>query len=138
MARNYWIRKNIENSQRIQIKKHFDLFVSTRLRKHSANLSFDCQLFYPPELIVTQHGSTLLNWCLKTLKTVKKIQTKKRFHIFVCARLRKHSADLSFNCWLFYPTKMILTQYGSTLLNWCLKTFKTVKKFKQRNVSLFS
>ena len=55
------IPKNIENSQRIQIKKHFDIFVSTRLRKHSADLSFDCRLFYPPELILTQDGSKLLN-----------------------------------------------------------------------------
>ena len=68
------IPKNIENSQRIQIKKHFDIFVSTRLRKHSAYWSFDCRLFYPPELILTQHGSTLLNWYLKTLKTVKKFK----------------------------------------------------------------
>ena len=70
------IPKNIENSQRIQIKKHFDIFVSTRLRKHSAYWSFDCRLFYPPELILTQHGSTLLNWCLKTLKTVKKFKQR--------------------------------------------------------------
>ena len=70
------IPKNIENSQRIQIKKHFDIFVSTRLRKHSADLSFDCRLFYPPELILTQHGSTLLNWRLKTLETVKKFKQR--------------------------------------------------------------
>ena len=74
----------------------------------------------------------------KNIENCKKIQTKKCFHIFVCARLRKHSADLSFNCWLFFPTKMILTQYGSTLLNWWIETLKTVNKFKQRNVSLFS
>ena len=70
------IPKNIENSQRIQLKKHFDIFVSTCLRKHSADLSFDCRLFYPPKLILTQHGSTILNWCLKTLKTVKKLKQR--------------------------------------------------------------
>ena len=176
------IPKNIENSQRIQIKKLFHIFVSARLRKHSADLSFDCWLFYPTELILTQHGSTLLNWHLKTLKTLKKfkqrnvsifcecmftkrlcgfffwlssilsyridfnstwlnitdlvpqnienfkkIQTKKRFHIFVSACLRKCTVDLCFDCQLFHPTELILTQHGSTLLNWCLTTLKTVK-----------
>ena len=74
----------------------------------------------------------------KNIENCKKIQTKKRLHIFVSACLRKHTADLSFDCRLFYPTEMILTQHGSTLLNWCLKTLKTVKKFKRRNVSIFS
>ena len=75
----------------------------------------------------------------KNIENCKKIQTKKRFHIFVSARLWKHTADLSLDCRLFYPTEMVLTQNGSTLLNWCLKTLKTVKKkFKQRNVSIFS
>ena len=74
----------------------------------------------------------------KNIENCTKIQTRKRFHIFVSACLQKHSAHLSFNCWLYYPPKMVLTQHGSTLLNWCLKTLKTVKKFKQRNVSIFS
>ena len=71
------------------------------------------------------------------IENCKKIQTRKRLHIFVSARFRKHSAQLSFNCWLFYPTKMVLTEHSSTLLNWYLKTLKTVKKFKQGNVSIF-
>ena len=74
----------------------------------------------------------------KNIENCKKVQIKKRFHILVSAFLRKHTADLSFDCRLFYPTEMILTQHGSTLLNWCLKTLKTVKKFKRRNVSIFS
>ena len=74
----------------------------------------------------------------KNIENCKKIQLKKRFHIFASACLRKDSADLSFNCRLFYPTELILTQHGSTLLNWYLKTLKTVKKFKERNVSLIS
>ena len=49
----------------------------------------------------------------------------------------KHTADLYFDCRLFYPIELVLTQHGSTLLNWCLKTLKIVKKFKQRNVSIF-
>ena len=73
----------------------------------------------------------------KNIENCKRIQTKKRFHIFVSACLRKCTVDLSFDCRLFYPTELILTQHGSTLLNWCLKTLKTVKKFKQRNVSKF-
>ena len=73
----------------------------------------------------------------KNIENCKKNQTKKRFPNFVSACLRKHSADLSFDCRLFYPIELILTQHGSTLLNWCLKTLKTVKKFKQRNVSKF-
>ena len=177
--------KNIENCKRIQIKKRFHIFVSARLWKCTADLSFDCW-FYPTEMFLTQHGSTLLNWCLKTLKTVKKIQTKKRSHIFVSACLRNHTADLSLDCRLFYPTEigfnptwlnitelmpkniencrriqikkrfhifvsaclrkhttnfsfdcrlfhpieMVLTQHGPTLLNWCLKTLKNVKEFK--------
>ena len=177
--------KNIENCKRIQIKKRFHIFVSARLWKCTADLSFDCRLFYPIEMVLTQHGSTLLNWCLKTLKTVKKsnketfpyfrkctfmkthcrfiswlsiilsyrngfnstwpnitelmpknienckkIQIKKRFHLFLSARLWKCTADLSFNCWLFYPIKMVLIEHDPTLLNWCLKTLKTVKEFK--------
>ena len=74
----------------------------------------------------------------KNIENCKKIQLKKRFANFVSACLRKRSVDLSFDCGLFYPTELILTQHGSTLLNWYLKTLKTVKKFKQRNVSLFS
>ena len=74
----------------------------------------------------------------KNIENCKRIQIKKRFHIFVSACLRKHPANLSFDCRLFYPTEMVLTQHGSTLLNWCLKTLKNVKEFKQRNVSIFS
>ena len=74
----------------------------------------------------------------KNIENCKKLQTRKRVHILVMTRLRKHSAHLSFNCWLFNPTKMVLTQHGSTLLDWFLKTLKTVKKFKHRNVSIFS
>ena len=53
----------------------------------------------------------------KNIENCKKIQTKKRFHIFVSACLLKHTAELSFDCRLFYPNEMILTQHGSTLLN---------------------
>ena len=67
-----------------------------------------------------------------------KIQGKKCFHIFASACLQKDSRDFSFDCRLFDPTDLILTQDGATLLNWCLKTLKTVKKFKQRSVSIFS
>ena len=74
----------------------------------------------------------------KNIENYKKIQIKKRFHIFVSACLQKHTADLSFDCRLFYPTEMVLTQHGPTLLNWCLKTLKNVKELKQRNVSIFS
>ena len=74
----------------------------------------------------------------KNIENCKKIQTKKRVPIFVSGCLRKCSVDLSFDCQLFYPTELILTQHGSILLNWCLKTMKTVKKFKQRNVYIFS
>ena len=74
----------------------------------------------------------------KNIENCKKIQTKKRFHIFVSACLRKCTVDLSFDSQLFYPTELFLTQHGSTLLNWYLKTLKTVKKFKQRNISIFS
>ena len=73
--------KNIENCRRIQIKKRFHIFVSARLWKCTADLSFDCRLFYPIEMVLTQHGSTLLNWCLKTLKTVKK-SNKETFPYF--------------------------------------------------------
>ena len=74
----------------------------------------------------------------KNIEKCIKIQTKKRFHIFAKTCLQKDSPDFSFDCRLFYPTELILTQDGSTLLNWCLKTLKTVKKFKQRNISIFS
>ena len=74
----------------------------------------------------------------KNIGKCKRIQTKKRFHLFVSARLRTCTADLSFDCRLFYTAEMVLTQHGSTLLNWCLKTLKNVKEFKQRNVSIFS
>ena len=74
----------------------------------------------------------------KNIENCQKIQTKKRFPNFVSACLRKWTVDLSFDCRLFYPIELILTQHGSTLLNWCLKTLKTVKKLKQRNVSLIS
>ena len=47
----------------------------------------------------------------------KRIQIKKRVHIFVSACLRICTADLSFDCRLFYPTKMVLIKHGSTLLN---------------------
>ena len=73
----------------------------------------------------------------KNIENCKRIQIKKRFHIFVSARLWKSTADLSFDCWLFYPTELVLTQHGPTLLNWCLKTLKNVKEFKQRNVPSF-
>ena len=74
----------------------------------------------------------------KNIENCKKIQTKKRFHIFVSTCLRKSTVDLSFDSQLFYLTELFLTQHGSTLLNWYLKTLKTVKKFKQRNISIFS
>ena len=74
----------------------------------------------------------------KNIENCKRIQIKKRFQIFVSACLQKCTTDLSFDCQLFYPTEMVLTQHGSTLLNWCLKTLKTVKEIKQRNVSIFS
>ena len=74
----------------------------------------------------------------KNIENSKRIQIKKYFHILVTACLQTCTSDLYFDCWLFYPTKMALTQHGSTLLNWCLKTLKTLKKFKQRNVSIFS
>ena len=67
---------------------------------------------------------------LRNIENCKKIQTKQRFHIFSNACLRKHSADFSFDCRLFYPTELLLTQHDSTLLNWCLKILKTVKEFK--------
>ena len=53
--------KNIENCKKNQIQKRFHIFVSACFRKHTANLSFDCQLFYPTEMVLTQHGSTFLN-----------------------------------------------------------------------------
>ena len=53
--------KNIENCKIIQIKKRVHIFVTACLRKHTADLSFDCRLFYPTEMVLTQHGSTLLN-----------------------------------------------------------------------------
>ena len=74
----------------------------------------------------------------KNFENCKKIQTRKRFHIFVSARLRKHSPHLSFDSQLFYLTELFLFQHGSTLLNWSLETVKTVKNFKQRNISIFS
>ena len=74
----------------------------------------------------------------KNIENCKKIQRKKRFQIFVSSCYWKCTADLSFDCRLFYPTELILTQHGSPLLNRCLKTLKTVKKFKQRNVCIFS
>ena len=74
----------------------------------------------------------------KNIENCKRNQIKKRFHIFMSAFLWKHTANLSFDCRLFYSTDLILTQHGSTLLNWCLKTLKNVKEFKQRNVSIFS
>ena len=74
----------------------------------------------------------------KNIENSKKIQIKKRFHIFVVACLQTCTSDLYFNCWLFYPTKMVLTQHGLTLLNWYLEILKTVKKFKPSNNSIFS
>ena len=74
----------------------------------------------------------------KNIENCKKVQTKKRFQIYVSACLRKCTTDLSFECRLCFSTEMVLTQHGSTVLNWCLKTLKAVKKFKQRNVSIFS
>ena len=53
--------KNIENCKKIQIKKRFQIFVSACLQKCTGDLSFDCRLFYPTEMVLTQHGSTLLN-----------------------------------------------------------------------------
>ena len=53
----------------------------------------------------------------KNNENCKRIQIKKRVHIFVSACLRKCTADLSFDCRLFYPTKMVLIKHGSTLLN---------------------
>ena len=74
----------------------------------------------------------------KNIENCKKIQTKKRFHIFGSACLQTCTSDLYFACWLVYPTKMVLTEKGSTLVNWYLKTLKTVKKLNQGNVSIFS
>ena len=74
----------------------------------------------------------------KNIENSQRIQIKKRFHIFVIACLQTCTSDLYFHGWLFYPTKMVLTQHGSILLNWCLEALKTVKKFKQSNVSIFS
>ena len=72
------IPKNIERCKRIQIKKRFHIFVlfenATNVFKHTVNLSLDCRLFYPTEMVLTQHDSTLLNSCLKTLKNVKKLK----------------------------------------------------------------
>ena len=88
----------------------------------------------------THFNSTWLNiteLVPKNIENCKKNQTKKRFQIFVCACERKCTADLSFDCRLFYPTELILTQHDWTLLIWCLKTLDTVKKFKQRNFSKF-
>ena len=53
--------ENIENCKRIQTKKRFHIFVSACLRACTADLSFDCQLFYPTEMVLIEHGSTLLN-----------------------------------------------------------------------------
>ena len=53
----------------------------------------------------------------RNIENCKKIQIKQRFHMFVSVRLRKPSADLSLDCRLFYATKMVFTQHGSTLLN---------------------
>ena len=125
--------KNIENCKKIQIKKRFHSFVSALLWKHTADLSLDCRLFYPTEMFLTEMFLTWPNiteLMPKNIENCRRIQIKKRFHIFVSARLWKCTADLSFDCRLFYPIEMVLTQHGSTLLNWCLKTLKTVKKFK--------
>ena len=75
---------------------------------------------------------------------MKHVNEFKQRNVSVSARFKitanvfKYTADLSLDCRLFYPTEMVLTQHDSTLLNWCLKTLKTVKEFKQRNVSIFS
>ena len=53
--------ENVENCKRIQAKKRLHIFVSARLRKCSADLSFDCRLFYPTEMVLIEHDSTLLN-----------------------------------------------------------------------------
>ena len=104
----------------------------------------DCRFIFWLSIILSyliDFKSTWLNiteLVPKNIENCKKIQTKKRVPIFVSACLRKCSVDLSFDCRLFYPTELILTQDGSILLNWWLKTLKTVKNFKQRNVSIFS
>ena len=130
--------KNIENCKRIQIKKRFHIFVSARLWKCTADLSFDCWLFYPTEIALTQHGSTLLNWCLKTLKTVKK-SNKETFPYFrKCTFMKTHCRFIS---WL----SIILSYrigFNSKWLNLTELMPKNIenckKKFKQRNVSIFS
>ena len=40
------------------------MFMKTQLiflNNNTADLSFDCRLFYPTEMVLIQHGSTLLN-----------------------------------------------------------------------------
>ena len=108
----------------------------TNVFKYTANLSFECRLFYPTEMVLTQYGSTLLNWSLKTLKDVKEFKSRNAstfswMHVFENAtNVFKHTVNLSLDCRLFYPTEMVLTQHDSTLLNSCLKTLKNVKKLK--------
>ena len=76
---------------------------------------------------------------LKNIEKFKRIQAKKRFHIFV-SKLFKNATHI-FNKVSIYSCKYTSSikwfWFNSTLLNWFLKTLKNVKEIKQRNVSIF-
>ena len=132
------IRKNIENCKKSQNKETIRYF-----REYTFTKTLCRFIFWLSIILSYQNGfySTWLDIAELTPRNIencKKILTKQRFHIFSSACLRKQSPDFSFDSRLFYPTELILTQHDSTLLNWCLKTLKTVKKFKERKASIFS
>ena len=81
---------------------------------------------------------TVLNHCLKTLKKVKEFK-QRNFSIFSLVQVYKNGTN-AFNKVSIYPCKYISFikwfWLKSTVLNWCLRTLKNVKEFKQKNVSI--
>ena len=95
-----------------------------------------CRLFYPTELILTQHDSTLLNWCLKTLKIVKK-SNKETFPYF------RQCMFTNMHCRFIFWLSIILSYQNGFNLAWLNITelmHKNIENCKknQINVSIFS
>ena len=132
------VAKNIENCKNNSNKETFPYFGECMLTKTLARFIFWVLIGSSYQNGFNSIWLHITELMPKNIENCKRMQIKKPFDIFVSAYLQTCTSNLSFHCWLFHHTKMVLTQHGLTLLNWYLKTLKTVKKFKQRNVSIFS
>ena len=97
-------------------------------------------------------NSTVLNWCLKTVKNVEKFKQRNvtilcvwtftKWQLMFLTKCQFiHANSVHFNKLSIYPWKLTSSikwfWLDSIVLTRCLKTLKNVKEFKQRNISVF-